>query len=341
VKRRAIGAGLLAASVIGGLLVSYFWSGLFEANLHAVVRGEVYRSGQPDPTQLGSWIDQLGIRTVVSFRRYDRDAQELISEREACRVRGVEFQNFGLSGDRMPTPATLSQLVELLDDLERPLLLHCSGGVERSGLGAALVLLLDGAAPATADDQFSARYGYFPWQARSELPLIVEDYRSWLDAHALEHGAERFRSWVRKDYVPGSYRAELEVLDLPEDPRSLERHAITVRATNRSPRPWRFSEDREGGIRLAIQQTSGRGLDRRGPTKKSGYRDAIVGPGESIEIRTLLYPFIRPGPHRLLIDLFEDDVGFFRELGSTPLVVNLDVRPRFDLSDVGAAPASR
>jgi hypothetical protein len=34
-------------------------------------------------------------------------------------------------------------------------------------------------------------------------------------------------------------------------------------------------------------------------------------------------------------------VGFFRELGSTPLVVNLDVRPRFDLSDVGAAPASR
>ncbi len=208
-RRRAIRGGLLVAAVIGSLVVVSFRSAFFDANLHPVVHGEVYRSGQPDPIQLGEWIDQLGLRSVVSFRKSGEDDEELISEREACRARGVEFRQFRLSGGRMPTPAALSQLVELLDSLERPLLLHCNGGVERSGLGAALALLLEGAEPAMAGDQFSARYGYFAWQARSELPLVIEDYRNWLDARALEHTPDRFRSWVEQDYVASNSRADV------------------------------------------------------------------------------------------------------------------------------------
>ena len=110
-----------------------------------------------------------------------------------------------------------------------------------------------------------------------------------------------------------------------------QRAGVTTRARvvleNAGSAPWR-SRGREG-IQLAYHW-----LDPLGnPIVWDGTRSAfpgVVRPGETVELEPSLAAPRPPGSYRLAFDLVDEFRFWFQEVGSTPLELVVEVRPRID-----------
>ena len=110
-----------------------------------------------------------------------------------------------------------------------------------------------------------------------------------------------------------------------------QRSGVTTRARvqleNAGTAPWR-SRGREG-VQLAYHW-----LDPLGNAIVwDGERTALpatVSPGESVELESVLLAPRPPGRYRLAFDLVEEFRFWFAELGSSPLDLPVEVRPRID-----------
>lgn len=141
------------------------WTGLQYAsgNIHRV-GPDLVRSGQLAPDQLDRLIRRDGIRSVLNLRGAHPEAAWWRREAQVAARRGVAYRSFAISARSEPDDATMDALAALLARMPKPLLVHCWGGADRSGLAAALFeLTVAGEDAAKAGDQLSIRYGHVPW----------------------------------------------------------------------------------------------------------------------------------------------------------------------------------
>jgi uncharacterized protein (TIGR01244 family) len=156
------------------------------------VRPGVYRSPQPGEHQLDRQIRAEGIRTVVCLR--GGDAARLTAR--AAEGAGATFVHLPMSAKRAPSPEALLALWHVFGTAERPLMLHCRAGVDRTGLASAIAVLHD-----TGDLDL----------ARAELALIpnghlaafgTEAMDEVLERYAPYHGWMTFPQWVEQVWAP-------------------------------------------------------------------------------------------------------------------------------------------
>ncbi len=152
----------------------------------------VWRSPQPGEERLARRIADHGIRTVVCLRG-DGDPTALSAR--ATEQSGAHFWNVPMSATRLPRPETLLELWRVADEAERPLLLHCRAGVDRTGLAAAIVVLHDTGDLAAARAQLAlvpnGHVGAFGTGAMDEV----------LDRYEPHAATTTFPDWVRMDYA--------------------------------------------------------------------------------------------------------------------------------------------
>jgi protein tyrosine phosphatase (PTP) superfamily phosphohydrolase (DUF442 family) len=174
---------------------------LLGPNFHCVAPADAFRSGQPDADWLDRAIDQHGIRSVINLRGDGQESDWYVNERRVADERGVMFENVMLSASFAPQPCVLRRLVEVLDSAPRPVLFHCRSGGDRSGLVAALYLLLYTDAPIDeARGQLSLRYGHYAYGRSACLHGVLDQYEQWLTAEGLEHRSEHLRQWIAHFY---------------------------------------------------------------------------------------------------------------------------------------------
>jgi protein tyrosine/serine phosphatase len=142
------------------------WAGYLRlsGNFHAVDEGAVYRSGQLSGSQFSSRIRENGIRTIINLRGNNAGRAWYDSELKASEAAGVGHIDFPISASRELTDEQITQLAGFLTTSPRPILIHCEGGADRTGLASALYkLVVDRSSPSQAAGQLSFRYGHFPW----------------------------------------------------------------------------------------------------------------------------------------------------------------------------------
>jgi hypothetical protein len=105
-----------------------------------------------------------------------------------------------------------------------------------------------------------------------------------------------------------------------------------IRLENAGSAPWR-SRGREG-VQLSYhwRDPLGNAIVWDGP--RTGFRD-VLRPGEEIELEASVLAPRPPGPYRLSFDLVEEHRYWFQELGSSPLDIPVEVRPRIDERRLG------
>lgn len=168
------------------------------ANFHAVSEGAFYRSAQPTTERLAGWIERHGIRTVVYLRGSAPDSPNFRATHDAVTEMGIDFVQVPLTARRHPTRAELLALWEALETAEYPVLVHCHGGADRSGLASALHVLRGSGSTADALDQFAfAPYLHTGLRGAWQLPDVIARYRPW--RHQMQ-----FPDWVRMRYDPPS-----------------------------------------------------------------------------------------------------------------------------------------
>lgn len=157
---------LLGALTMGG---AYLGALQLTGNFNTVVAGEFYRSGQLTPTQIADYAKQYGIKTIINLRGDNPGNSWYDAEVAEARRLNISHINFGMSARRELTAAQATALIAAMKEAEKPILIHCKAGADRSGLASALYLAavkkLDAA---TAEGQLSIRFGHF------SLPFIPE-----------------------------------------------------------------------------------------------------------------------------------------------------------------------
>jgi protein tyrosine phosphatase (PTP) superfamily phosphohydrolase (DUF442 family) len=326
VRRLAVGGALgLVTLAVGGLAAAALlrvW--LFGDNLHVVVPG-VYRSAQLDPARLDAVAQQLGLRALLNLRGGHDGNGWFRAEQQVAAARGLEAYTLRLSARRLPSQPDLVRLVEILQTAERPLLIHCLRGTDRSGLAAALAVLLDGGDPERARREYDLVHGYVGALSVSDLPQVIDSYEAWLAAAGLEHEPAQLLRFARRGYTPYFYRASIEVDELPAAPSLHGDQPLAFRVTNTSPQAWQLTPAGGLGVHLGLRLAALDGeppfsLELRGDTPRRR-----VAPGESIRLGARLPPLPRPGRYRLHVDLVDEQVTWFSEMGSPPLDLELEV----------------
>lgn len=160
------GAAVLTAASFMLPILALGWVGYLQwtGNVHVVEAGAVYRSITLAPTQLADVLATEHIRTVLNLRGANLYKEWYEKETDVLDRAGVQLINLPLKSSEEPSDALLSQLVAVLKDAPRPLLIHCKAGADRTGLASALYeLLVVGKPAAVAAEQLSFWYGHFPW----------------------------------------------------------------------------------------------------------------------------------------------------------------------------------
>jgi protein tyrosine phosphatase (PTP) superfamily phosphohydrolase (DUF442 family) len=209
--RRAIAIPLVLA---GGFVGVRYGTG----NVAEVAPGAYYRSAQLTASGISRLIRDRGIRTVVNLRGCNPETPWYRAERAATLAAGASQVDLAMASDLWLSRAQMRTLVDVLRQAERPVLIHCEWGAERTGLASALVeLLRPGGSPDSARAQFGPYYLYLPTADGLVMRGHVDAYERWLVGKNWTHTPERFLAYADSGYVPGSPSRE----EWPYDPYPL------------------------------------------------------------------------------------------------------------------------
>jgi protein tyrosine/serine phosphatase len=160
--RRILRGGLGVGSVGVAALAGYLGYLSVTGNFHAVVANEVYRSAQVTPEDIAAYQSDVGIRSILNLRGAAPGEDWYDAEVAASAALGVTHVDFKMNASVQLTEAEAGQLITLMRDLPKPLLVHCRHGSDRTGLAMSLYLAaISGADEATAEGQLSLWFGHF------------------------------------------------------------------------------------------------------------------------------------------------------------------------------------
>ena len=160
----------------------------------AVVAPGVIRSNHPTVSR---FYDEAanGVRTVINLRGASMEPQYIL-EKNICAKLGLNLIDIPLSATRAPTPEVLVRLLDALNSAERPLLMHCKSGADRTGLASAIFILDQGGSMAQARAQLSPRFLHFKSGRKGILDSFIGSY----EREGLANGMT-VRSWIETGYL--------------------------------------------------------------------------------------------------------------------------------------------
>lgn len=131
-KRWPYAIGVLLVLLIAGGAKWYHW--IRTGRFSVVHEANLYRSALMSPEELLETCRRYGIRTVVDFRKQIDRAQK-----EAAVLPGTGVRHVHVPSTQVPTEEGVAKFLELMDDTSnRPVLIHCTHGVGRTGVFTAI-----------------------------------------------------------------------------------------------------------------------------------------------------------------------------------------------------------
>ena len=162
-------------------------------NFHQV-SDEVYRANQPSPSHLRSYKDR-GIKAVLNLRGFTQQSYALFEE-DSCKNLGLDLISVPFSGSSAPQPEKLLEIIDLMDKIPKPFVLHCKSGADRAGLVSAMYLIVQKKLSVTeAKKQLSFKYLHLDFTKTGILDYIFDVFSERLKIENID-----FLDWIKQEY---------------------------------------------------------------------------------------------------------------------------------------------
>ena len=195
------------------------------SNFHKV-SDNAYRASQPSPTDLRSYKNK-GIKAVLNLRGFTQQSYALFEE-ESCKKLGLELVSVPLSGSFAPQPEKLLEIIGIMEEIQKPFVLHCKSGADRAGLVSAIYLIVQKKlSVAEAKKQLSFKYLHLDFTKTGILDYIFNVFEERLKIENID-----FLDWLEKEYnaeiLNSSFRSRVEwkrtAIDLMEFSNAENKH---------------------------------------------------------------------------------------------------------------------
>jgi protein tyrosine/serine phosphatase len=174
-------------------LIDHAFLRLFWTNLHEIAPG-VWRSNQPSASRVRRYA-RHGIRAILNLRGTPaRLSGGKLAERAAVRSQ-IGYHTIAISARTLASTQVFLDLLDLFDRIERPFVMHCKSGADRTGLAAAFWLIhCEGRPVEEAQAMLSLRFLHMPSSKAGIAGFLLQDYaarcaigpislRDWLSNH--------------------------------------------------------------------------------------------------------------------------------------------------------------
>lgn len=166
----------------------------------------IYRSNHPNQARFEDY-KAMGIETILNLRGATIHAHYKF-EVESCQQLGLRLIDIALSARRAPSVELLQQVLDTLDSLDGPTLMHCKSGADRTGLVSAIYYLHVLKRPVEeAKKMLSFRYLHLKFTSTGILDYIIDLY-----GKRQQQGPISFRDWVETEYDQLAVREAFENL---------------------------------------------------------------------------------------------------------------------------------
>jgi len=173
-------------------------------NFHRIAP-DVYRANQPSPKRLAEWQGQ-GIRSILNLRGESEYSPWLL-EAEACKQLGLKLVDHRIYASALASREEILELIEIMRSIEKPFVMHCKSGSDRTGFAAVLYLHLFCDLPlAEAMRQLHWRHFHLRGSKNGILDLFFEAYQQ--DAAT---SGKSLIEWIRNDYDRDSLTAKFAI----------------------------------------------------------------------------------------------------------------------------------
>jgi len=182
-RRVRIFISALAVSIL--LPAGYFGAYMqVQGNFHPITPGEAYRSAKLDRDKLEYYIKKYNIKSIVNLIGEDPRKPWYQEELQVSAEHNIKHYDITLSATQEPTDEDVRKLVEIFQHAPRPVLIHCKGGSDRSGLAAAMwKVIVDKEPKSEARKQLSILYGHLPLGKTSAMDHFFEQWEPVLQPH--------------------------------------------------------------------------------------------------------------------------------------------------------------
>jgi len=176
-------------------ILNIFWK-----NFHKVDEG-VYRSAQMNPYTLRKYIKKYNLKTIISFRK-DADRSPLSNiEKKICNEMNVKFVRVGLTSRRLPKKETLLELKTIFEMTQKPFLMHCKAGADRTSLASFLYFYWKGDIE-SAKKQFSFwKFGHIKNSKAGIIDYCAEEFLKSGEVDIIQW-CEDNREKLQKEFKP-------------------------------------------------------------------------------------------------------------------------------------------
>ena len=178
--RRILKYILLPLLVITTLWATYFF---IYGNFHKVDK-DVYRSAQLFSYNLPYYLEKYQIKSILNLRKI-RKAQNrswFKNEVSIAKDMGVMRYDYPIGDREEASIEEMDNIVQLIRDAPKPLLIHCKAGADRTSLASALYLYAIKNDP-NSQKEISIIYGHFPWLGSKTIAMD-----------------KSFEKYIKKDY---------------------------------------------------------------------------------------------------------------------------------------------
>lgn len=183
-------ASLLYRDWVDHGILRHLWGNMAE------IDDGVFRANHPPEWRLRRFKRRGGV-SVLSLRGAERWAPAVL-ERDACARLGLDYFCLPMASTRLPPRETVLKLVEMLETVPRPVLMHCKSGADRTGLASGIYLMaFKGVSPKQAVKQLTIRHSHIRYSKKAVLHVFFAMYQP-----AFDEGQD-FVDWVRNVYEPG------------------------------------------------------------------------------------------------------------------------------------------
>ena len=136
--------------------------GFIYGNFHQI-DSNAYRSGQLFSFNMSYYLKKYKIKTVLNLRRIKPDKAWYQNEKKLTDENNITLINYQISARKYLDFNHTSTIVKILKNAQKPILIHCEGGADRTSLVSALYRYAILNHPKEeAEEELSFIYGHIP-----------------------------------------------------------------------------------------------------------------------------------------------------------------------------------
>lgn len=187
---------VLPISIVFLIIASRLAYNFLSGNIHSVIPGKIYRTAQLGEKGLTKYTNQLHLKTIINLRgKWTQDKWYQV-ESLFAKTHHLNYYPIQFSAYQLPTKKRLRELVHLLQTVPKPLAFHCEGGADRTGMAAAISVILFEKNPTINDIKRQVTWRYNAISDRTVGYQLLRNYFAWLKENHYHSSKQRFLQWV-------------------------------------------------------------------------------------------------------------------------------------------------